>query len=160
MIATGQPLPNVELARLDENERIQIVTTQDLFGLGRNVLFGVPGVFTPVCTKEHVPEVIQNSTAIRSQDVNKIYCISDDNPWALNAWASGFEGHKEIDFISDGNRDLLSATGLMNQQKELFLANHYCRFFAIIENMVIKGLNIEKSVLDVTCTADLPQEAV
>jgi peroxiredoxin len=159
MIELHENIPDSVVATIDDNGEIATHRTHDLFNYGRYVLVGVPGAFTPVCTYEHLPELIANAPSIIAQDISAIYCISDDNPWALKEWRQYFPGQDYVNFLSDGNREFLAATGLYNNDRDMFVASHYSRFFAIIDNLVLKSLNIEDHVRDMTCSAGQAPDA-
>ena len=160
MINIGDTIPEAALAVVGENggendgenDALYYESTSELFDHGRFVLVGIPGVFTPVCTNQHMTELIANAESIKAQDISQIYCISDDNPWAMNEWRKVIPSNYMITFLSDGNRDFLNATGLHNNDSELFVSSHYCRFLAIIENRVLKSLRVEDHVCNVSCT--------
>lgn len=152
MVQAGDTIPDATLATIDDNSNIHAHSAHDLFNHGRFVLIGIPGAFTPVCTKEHLPEIIDNADNILAQDISAIYCISDDNPWALQAWRERLPGYKAITFLSDGNREFLNATGWRNQADDMFVGGRFARFFAIIENKKVITLRMENNVKDVTCS--------
>ncbi len=151
MIETNKKIPNALVSYLKDGE-IEVVKMCDLFEQGVYILVGVPGAFTPICTKDHLPTLIEKSDRIRKHGVADIYCISDDNPWALDAWRQTFNNNEKIKFLSDGNRDFLSEMGLCAEEDFLFLKGKYARFYALIEDGYIKLLRVEKTVLDTSCT--------
>lgn len=59
----GQPVPDVVLKTRVRDESVggpnqfrwQDVSTGELFGKGRHVLFALPGAFTPTCSNEQCP---------------------------------------------------------------------------------------------------------
>ena len=59
-IITGSRVPDVQFARLEAGKIVSISATE-LFAYGRALILGVPGAFTPVCSKEHVPDFVQNA---------------------------------------------------------------------------------------------------
>lgn len=151
MLSVRSKVPDVTVCRL-ENDKIVPLKTGDLFREGVYVLVGVPGAYTPICTKDHIPSLIANANAIRQAGVTDIFCISDDNPWTVEVWKKSIPGHEKINFLSDGNRDFLEATKLKNDQRDYFIAGGYGRFYAIIDDGVIKRVRYEVTVLETVCT--------
>eukprot|EP01034_Spumella_vulgaris_P032381 gene32381-39972_t len=62
------------------------VTSDELFAGKRNVLFGVPGAFTPTCNGTHVPEYKKLYDDIRGQNVDEVYCISVNDGFVMRQW--------------------------------------------------------------------------
>lgn len=146
------PKATVSLIEQDAKE-IQPVSTRDLFTDGVYILVGVPGAFTPICTHDHLPTLIESADNLKVLGIQEIYCVSDDNPWAIDAWRKTLNNHKKIKFLCDGNRALLDALKLSCHEEELFLSGKYARFYAIIENGIIRLIRQEASVLETVCTA-------
>lgn len=151
MLKTRAKLPKATIATL-ENGEIQSHDIYDFLGEGTHVLVGVPGVFTPVCTKDHIPSLIAHASEIRAKGVDGIFCISDDNPWAVDVWAKSIPGHEAVTFLSDGNRDFLNKTDMRCDERELFLDGKYARFYAVIKDAMIVRVRFETSVLNTICT--------
>lgn len=59
-IATGESLPDATFRVLDA-EGIQSMSTSDVFGGKKIVLFAVPGAFTPTCHLKHLPGFIETA---------------------------------------------------------------------------------------------------
>ena len=51
----GDKLPDVQVHVLGDNGMPSPVSTGEVLGKGSVVLFGVPGAFTPGCSKIHLP---------------------------------------------------------------------------------------------------------
>ena len=62
-IQTGDKIPSVTLKVMGADGP-QDVTTDELFGGKKVVLFAVPGAFTPGCSMTHLPGFVVNADAI------------------------------------------------------------------------------------------------
>ena len=60
-IAVGDTLPEATLAVFDSG--IKTVTSTEVLGRGKVVLFAVPGAFTPTCSNKHLPGFTQHMRA-------------------------------------------------------------------------------------------------
>ena len=147
MLELNQPIPEA-IVGMKEKDEIVPVNTRDLFTKGVYILVGVPGAFTPICTNEHLPTLIQHAIDIKVQGIQEIYCISDDNPWALEAWGNTLEDSYKIKFLSDGNREFLRQIEMRAHENDYFLKGKYARFYALIENGHIKRMRTEDTVLE------------
>ncbi|MCK6418681.1 MAG: redoxin family protein [Alphaproteobacteria bacterium] len=152
MLSTRSPLPDATVCQLID-EKIAPIRIHDLFRDGVNILVGVPGAYTPVCTFDHIPSLIRHADQIRKMGVREIYCISDDNPWTLETWKKSIPGSQKIQFLSDGNKDFLKATRIVNDQHDYFIAGGYGRFYAVLENLMVKRIRAETTVLQTVCTS-------
>ncbi len=62
--------------------------TEDVFGAGKTVVFGVPGAFTPGCSATHLPGYVSKSEEIKSKGA-KIVCVSVNDPFVMVSEAKG-----------------------------------------------------------------------
>lgn len=154
MLSFQSELPDVSVGWLDGGEVIARPVRQ-LFEDGLYLLVGVPGAYTPICSRDHIPTLIEQADALHNAGVKDIYCVSDDNPWTLKNWQSSFEGGEKLKFISDGNRALLQAIKMTNTQDDLFIAGKYARFYTLIYNGKVQRTRMETSVLETACTDGL-----
>lgn len=151
MLTTSSKIPNVSVATIEDGE-ICSHKTHDLFNGPVSILVGVPGVFTPVCTKDHIPSLIEQVEELKKGGIRKIFVISDDNPWAIQAWRNTIPGSDSLTFLSDGNKNFLKATRMYNSDRQIFVGDSYARFYALIEDNAIKRIRFETSVLNTVCT--------
>jgi peroxiredoxin len=151
MLTSTSKIPNVSLATMENGEIISH-KTHDLFAGSVCILVGVPGVFTPVCTEDHIPSLIKQSEALKRAGIREIYVVSDDNPWAIDAWCKTMPGSEVLTFLSDGNKDFIKATRMFNSDRQIFVGDSYARFYALIEDNAIKRIRFETSVLNTICT--------
>ena len=63
-------LPSVDV-KIVEGGDIKKVNTDDFFGDGKIVLFGLPGAFTPTCSQSHLPGYLALANEIMAQNVKK-----------------------------------------------------------------------------------------
>lgn len=151
MFEINAEIPEATVATMDGEEIISH-NLRDFFKDGVHILVGVPGAYTPICTRDHLPTLIDCADTLRQIGVKNICCMSDDNPWALDSWARTLPGHEKITFLCDGNRSFLKQTNMAGQENDLFLRGKYGRFYAVIVDNRIKRLRFEVSVLKTVCT--------
>jgi peroxiredoxin len=109
------------------------------------VLFGLPGAFTPTCHKNHLPGFLAEEAAFKSKGVAAIAMTSVNDHFVLDAWskATGSDGH--IAFLADGGGEFARAAGLEFDASMGGLGLRSRRYAALVEDGVVKILNIEDS---------------
>ena len=150
-IAAGDRLPETRLAALVGDEVVAEPLWR-LIGRGRVVLIGLPGAFTPVCTRVHVPGFVERAPALRASGFDAVVCIASNDPWTVREWARRLDPGGHLAFLSDGNLDFGRAAGLTTRAPELFLGECLSRFVIIASNGAVEKISVETSVHEVGCT--------
>jgi peroxiredoxin len=138
-IEIGQKIPDVKLKMADGQD----ITTTELFRGKKAVLFAVPGAFTPTCSDYHLPGFVEYAAEIKAKGVDTIACVAVNDHFVLAAWAKARETGDKILMLADGNGDLARAMGLEMDARAFGLGLRSKRYAAIIEDGVIKALNVE-----------------
>merc|ERR1712032_1739698 len=63
------------------------VTSDDLFGGKKVVLFSLPGAFTPTCSTYQLPGFEKNFEEFKKLGIDDIYCLSVNDSFVMNQWA-------------------------------------------------------------------------
>ena len=111
MISVGDRIPDTSLLMVADG-RPTPTTTSDLLGAGRVVLFAVPGAFTPTCSTVHLPSYVETATDLAAAGVDRIVCLSVNDPFVMAAWARAEGIGDEIVMAADGNADFTRAIGM------------------------------------------------
>ena len=153
-ISVGQKIPDVTVKTMADG-KMQDVSTAQLFAGKEAVLFAVPGAFTPTCSMQHLPGFIANAKSIKEKGVDLIACISVNDAFVMDAWgkAQGPAG-SAIMMLADGNADFARAMGLEMDGKGIGFGTRSQRYAAIIDDGVIKALNVEKPMKFECSSAD------
>src|SRR5512147_2142301 len=110
-IQVGEKLPSGTL-KVAGADGIRDVTTDQLFGGKKVVLFSVPGAFTPTCSAKHLPGFVQNAAAIRAKGVDSIVCLAVNDAFVMEAWGKDQKVGDSIVMAADGNAEFAKALGL------------------------------------------------
>jgi peroxiredoxin len=149
-IKEGEKIPDVKLKRTN----MQDVTTAELFGGKKVVLFAVPGAFTPTCSEQHLPGYIQKAGEIRAKGVDEIICISVNDAFVMDAWGKDRGIGDDVTLIADGNGDLATALGLDFDGSGIGFGTRAQRFAAIVEDGVVTKLAVEEPMKFDVSSAD------
>ncbi|SRR5579883_1422089 len=143
-IKVGDRLPNVTLRLISEDGPLP-VATNDFFAGKKVVLFGLPGAFTPTCHKNHLPGFVANEQAFKNKGVDAIAMTSVNDHFVLAAWSKATGADGKIKFLADGNADFAKATGLDFDASAAGLGVRSKRYSMLVEDGVVKKLNIEEA---------------
>ena len=149
-IAVGDPIPDVQLKMITDHG-VEAVSTADVLGKGRVVLFGVPAAFSPTCSDVHLPGFVSHADEIRGRGVDRIYCVSVNDPFVMAAWARSQGVGDKVTLLADGNGELARAMGLEIDLSRGGLGTRNKRYAAVIEDGIVTALLLEEATgLDVS----------
>ncbi|KKX28291.1 peroxiredoxin [Rhizobium sp. LC145] len=143
-IAVGDKLPEAKFKEKTAEGPVE-VTTEQLFKGKRVVLFAVPGAFTPTCTLNHLPGYLENRDTILARGVDDIAVIAVNDWHVMGAWAEHTGGFGKIHFLADSDGAFTKAVGLDTDLSGGGLGVRSKRYSMLVEDGVVKSLNIEES---------------
>ena len=141
-VNVGDHIPSVKLKMMTK-DGIKDITTDDLFK-GKVAAFGLPGAFTPTCSAKHLPGFIQNADALKGKGVDKIVCLSVNDAFVMDAWGKQQNAGEKVMMIADGSGDLTRALGLELDLTANGMGKRMKRFSMVVQDGVVKALNVEK----------------
>jgi peroxiredoxin len=122
---------------------IQDITTDQLFKGKTVVLFSVPGAFTPTCDAKHLPGYVDKASAIKAKGVDTIACMAVNDVFVMDAWGKHSNVGDNVLMLADGNGDYAKALGLQMDGTGFGMGMRGQRFAVLVEDGVIKQLNVE-----------------
>ncbi|HIF98739.1 MAG TPA: peroxiredoxin [Myxococcales bacterium] len=139
-ISEGEKIPAVTVKTSD----MKNITTEQLFGGKKVVIFAVPGAFTPTCSEQHLPGYIDQAEAIRAKGVDDILCVSVNDAFVMGAWGKDRGAGDAVTMIADGNGDFSKALGLDFDGSGIGFGIRSQRYAAIVEDGVVTKLAVEE----------------
>jgi peroxiredoxin len=139
-IQAGEKIPDVTLKATDMKD----VTTAEIFGGKKVVIFAVPGAFTPTCSKQHLPGFVAKAGEIKARGVDSIVCVSVNDAFVMGAWGKDVGVGDAVTMLADGNGDLAKALGLDFDGSGIGFGLRSQRYAAIVEDGVVKHVAVEK----------------
>jgi len=116
---------------------------------GRKVaLFGLPGAYTPVCSASHLPGYVTSHDQLKAAGFDEICCVSVNDPFVMDAWGKQHCAGGKITMLSDSDGSFTRAIGLVADLGAFGLHDRSERYSMIVEDGVVKKLEIEKTVFD------------
>ncbi len=141
-ISEGDKLPEATMHMIKEG-RPTPVTTDELFGGKKVVLFAVPGAYTPTCSQAHLPGYVVQADAIRDKGVDSIVCLSVNDAFVMDSWGTD-KNAEALMMVGDGNGDFTKAVGLEMDGSGFGLGTRSQRYAMIVEDGTVTKLAVEE----------------
>ena len=135
-IAVGDRIPDVPLLVVQDGMPAP-ATTVELLGSGRVVLFAVPGAFTPTCSSVHLPSFVETAADLSAAGVDRIVCISVNDPFVMAAWGASQGVGEGIVLAADGNAQFTKAVGMEVDASRGQMGIRSKRYAMVIEDGVV-----------------------
>uniref|UniRef100_A0A8C5WIN3 Peroxiredoxin-5 n=1 Tax=Leptobrachium leishanense TaxID=445787 RepID=A0A8C5WIN3_9ANUR len=191
-LKVNDSLPDVEVYEGSPGNKISL---KDVFKGKKGVLFGVPGAFTPGCSKffliirvwtrcswiicyillgldschprsrslvcaaryikTHLPGYVEKSEELKAQGIAVVACLSVNDVFVMTEWGKLHGAQDKVLMLADPNGAFSKATGLGIDKAELlalFGTQRSKRFAMVIDNGIVKSLNVEPDGTGLTCS--------
>ena len=143
MIKVGDKIPSAKLMQMTKDGP-RPITTEELFGGKKVVVFALPGAFTPTCSAKHVPGIVQHAADIKSKGVDTIACVSVNDAFVMSAWGKDQNAGDKVMMLADGNAEFTDKVGLTFDASGFGMVKRSQRYAMIVDDGVVKALNVEK----------------
>tara|TARA_B100000378_G_C18011902_1_gene400954 strand:- start:535 stop:1038 length:504 start_codon:yes stop_codon:yes gene_type:complete len=141
-IAVGDRLPDVTLVKATE-EGPEKVQSAEYFSGKTVALFSVPGAFTPTCSARHLPGYVEKADELKAKGVDEIVGTAVNDAFVMGAWNKA-SGSDDITMLADGNGEFAEAVGLTMDGSGFGLGKRGQRYSMLVEDGVVKQLNVEE----------------
>jgi peroxiredoxin len=132
--------------------RWQDLTTQEIFGGKRVVLFSLPGAFTPTCSTSHLPRYEELYSEMQSLGIDKVICLSVNDAFVMYQWGKQ-QGVRNVFLLPDGNGEFTRKMGMLVEKTNLGFGMRSWRYSAVINDLKIEKMFIEPDYGD-NCPTD------
>ena len=140
-IQEGDRLPDARLHVMADG-RPTAVSTSELFGGKKVVLFAVAGAFTPTCSEAHLPGYVVNADEIKAKGVDSIVCVAVNDAFVMDAWGKDRNADALV-MAADGNSDFTTALGLEMDGTGFGLGLRSQRYAMVVDDGVVTKLAVE-----------------
>ncbi len=141
-IQVGDTIPSATLNIMTEDGP-SAITTDDIFKGKTVALFGLPGAFTPTCSAQHLPGFVANADALKAKGVDSIVCLAVNDVFVMGAWGKDQNVGDKVTLVADGSAAFTKAAGLELDLTERGLGLRCQRFSMVVDDGVVKSLNID-----------------
>ncbi|XP_003798815.1 peroxiredoxin-5, mitochondrial isoform X1 [Otolemur garnettii] len=150
-IKVGDAIPHVEVFEGEPGNKVNLA---ELFKGKKGVLFGVPGAFTPGCSKTHLPGFVEQAEALKAKGVQVVACLSVNDVFVAAEWGRAHKAEGKVRLLADPTGAFGKETDLLLDDSlvSLFGNRRLKRFSMVIEDGVVKTLNVEPDGTGLTCS--------
>jgi peroxiredoxin len=143
-IKVGDKVPSATLKYLSL-EGPKEITTDELFRGKKVALFAVPGAFTPTCSQRHLPGYVDKASELKAKGVDQIACLSVNDAFVMGAWGKAQNVGDKVMMLADGSGDFTRAIGLELDLRKGGLGMRSQRYSMLVEDGIVKNLNVEQA---------------
>ncbi|KAG7212840.1 hypothetical protein KM043_002197 [Ampulex compressa] len=148
VVAVGEKLPSVDLF---EDTPANKVNLAKISAGKKIVIFGVPGAFTPGCSKTHLPGYVEKAAELKSKGISEIFCIAVNDPFVMSAWGKEHKADGKVRMLADPKGDFADALDL-SVDLAVLGGKRSKRFSMIVEDGVVKDINVEPDNTGLSCS--------
>jgi len=141
-IKVGDKIPSIKLMQMTADGP-KPITTDDLFKSKKVVLFALPGAFTPTCSAKHLPGFVEKNAALKAKGVDTVACLSVNDAFVMGAWGKDQKADGKVVMLADGSGDFTKAVGLELDLTDRGMGKRSQRYAMVVDNGVVKALNVE-----------------
>ena len=142
-IEVGDRIPDMTLTKATADGP-QPIQTGDYFAGRKIALFAVPGAFTPTCSARHLPGYVEKAGELKAKGVDEVAALSVNDVFVMGAWGQQGGAEGKVTMLADGNGDFVEALGLAADFSKFGMGKRSQRWSAIVEDGVVKELNVEE----------------
>ena len=141
-IKVGDRLPEATFKLMKDGKPADI-TVAELTAGKKVALFAVPGAFTPTCSARHLPGSKEKAAEFRARGVDAIACVSVNDVFVMGAWGKDQQVGDDVLMLADGNGAFAKAVGLEMDGTGFGMGSRSKRYSMVVEDGVVKQLNVE-----------------
>ena len=142
-IKVGDKVPSVKLKTMTA-EGMSEVTSDELFGGKKVVLFALPGAFTPTCSAQHLPGFVSKSGDIKGKGVDTVACLSVNDAFVMDAWGKNQNVDDKVMMLADGNAEFTKAVGLEMDGTGFGMGLRSQRYAMVVDDGTVSELYVEQ----------------
>lgn len=143
-IKTGDKVPEGRFNVMNEDGPGSL-STKDLFGGKKVVIFSVPGAFTPTCSRQHLPGFVDKADEIKAKGVDTVACTAVNDVFVMDAWGKSANAGDKVLMLADGNGEYAKALGLEMDGTGFGLGMRGARFALVVEDGTVTKTFIEEA---------------
>ena len=142
-LKVNDSIPEAQIYILKDGEPKE-QSIKETLGNSKILLFGLPGAYTSTCSKFHLPGYVKNAEKLKAKGVNRIFCISVNDPHVMNAWGEANNVGNNIVMLADPYLSFTKSIGAEIDRNSKGMGIRSSRYAMIIENLKIHNIQEEE----------------
>jgi glutaredoxin/glutathione-dependent peroxiredoxin len=142
-IKVGDKLPESTFMTMGADGTPKPMKTGEVFAGKKVALFAVPGAYTPTCHKQHMTGYVQSYDELKKK-FDMVACTAVNDVFVLTSWAKDSKADGKIQMLADGSAEFAKKLGLEVDLTARGLGVRSRRYSMVVEDGVVKSLNIEE----------------
>ncbi|HEX5485782.1 MAG TPA: peroxiredoxin [Limnobacter sp.] len=148
-IQIGEKLPDATLYEFihKESEGCSLgpnaFKVADLVANKKIAILALPGAYTPTCSAKHLPGFVQHAAEFRAKGVDEIWCISVNDAFVMGAWGQSQGADGVVRMMADGSAEFTQKIGMELDLTARGLGLRSQRYSMLVENGVVKQINLD-----------------
>lgn len=114
----------------------------DLVKGKRIAIFALPGAYTPTCSAKHLPGYVEKAAELKEK-IDEIWCLSVNDAFVMGAWGRENNAAGAVRMMADGGAEFTKAVGMQLDLSARGLGVRSKRYSMLVEDGIVKTLNIE-----------------
>jgi len=149
-IKEGDELPDAKVFVIDTNKEYEHkeISASEILNKGKIILFGLPGAFTPGCSKKHLPSFLESTEKLKEKNIRKVFCISINDPYVMEAWGKSYNLKDQLTLLADAKGDFTKNIGAEFNWRDW--GSRSKRYTMLIESGIVKKLVEEEGKCELT----------
>ena len=149
-IKEGDKLPDAKVFVIDINKEYEHteISASEILNKGKIILFGLPGAFTPGCSKKHLPSFLESTEKLKEKNIRKVFCISINDPYVMEAWGKSYNLKDQLTLLADAKGDFTKSIGAEFNWRDW--GSRSKRYTMLIESGIVKKLVEEEGKCELT----------
>lgn len=123
------------------------LTTAQVFGGKRSVLFALPGAFTPACSESHLPGYEAHVDAFSELGIDEVICTAVNDAFVMHQWAKALKIEK-VRMLPDGNGDFARLMGMLVDRRGQGMGYRSWRYSLLVEDCKVIAAFVEPGLRD------------
>lgn len=142
-ISIGDRLPDAKFQFFSGGDPYEEATDQ-VFSGKRVAVFSMPGAFTRGCSAVHLPSVVASAGDLKAKGVDDVAILCVNDPFVMRAWGETTGATEAgVRMLADASGSFTDAIGMAFSNPAIGLLNRSRRFSMLVEDGVVKILNVE-----------------
>ena len=142
-IKENDKIPNLEVFILENGKPIK-KNIEEFLKNKKAIIFGLPGAYTSVCSAKHLPGYVKMYDNYKNKGIDKIICISVNDPFVMNAWGKENNVGDKIIMMGDPFLNFTKAIGAEVDKSGRGLGVRSNRYTMFVDDMKVIKLQEEK----------------